>query len=525
MRIFYSIRLLAGILALSVVTLGGERLTAAFSDTRIISFSHIHTNETLTVTYKRNGRYVPEAMDQIDWIMRDWRRNEKTKMDPHTIDILWEMHAELGSKEPISIICGYRSRNTNEMLRRTVGGQASESQHITGKAIDVTFPDVPLKQIRYSALIREQGGVGYYPTSGIPFVHVDTGRVRHWPRLPRYELALLFPNGSSQHHPAEGGDITRDDVRIAQAQHKDLATQIAGFFTLRETPKTSVMVADAGSASMQPVVAPPVATLPGVPKPAKIPPPTKVANVELASLTPASAPVNAAVPKLLAPPKLVERPSKFQPGPSKSDRSELMTLVSFVSDAPAPKLLVGPAVVTRRPRSADGANIGALPAVTGASGARLQLEAPTTPRTTWTQVAALDPATFGGEKAGSKVLSDASGWSNGWVHAPAYDDEHPEELSYRPFPLAPLLTASASLTEPVLSRLTPPDVAKILSLIDKPFVVPEMSFSPGQQTAEMMWSQQFKGEKVQFVDTTYGEGTEDVPTGLIPRAVRTTKSN
>ncbi|WP_273805237.1 YcbK family protein, partial [Providencia rettgeri] len=68
----------------------------------------------------------PEALEQINWIMRDWRRNQQTTMDPNTIDILWEMHTELGSKEPINIICGYRSRETNEMLRRTVGGQASE---------------------------------------------------------------------------------------------------------------------------------------------------------------------------------------------------------------------------------------------------------------------------------------------------------------------------------------------------------------------------------------------------------------
>ena len=71
---------------------------------------------------------------------------------------------------------------TNEMLRKTRGGQASQSQHITGKAVDIAFPDVPVKQMRYSAMIRERGGVGYYPTSGIPFVHVDTSRVRHWPR-------------------------------------------------------------------------------------------------------------------------------------------------------------------------------------------------------------------------------------------------------------------------------------------------------------------------------------------------------
>ncbi|MGQ7500633.1 DUF882 domain-containing protein, partial [Streptococcus suis] len=92
----------------------------------------------------------------------------------------------------------------------------------------------------YAALIRERGGVGYYPTSGIPFVHVDTGNVRHWPRLPRYELALLFPNGHSKHHPVDGGDISPDDVKVAQSRHQELAEQIAAFFTLRTSPKDAV---------------------------------------------------------------------------------------------------------------------------------------------------------------------------------------------------------------------------------------------------------------------------------------------
>ena len=183
----------------AIVGLSADGITASSSSDRTISFFHIHTQERLTITYKKAGRYDPDALKQINWIMRDWRKNQTIAIDPATIDLAWEMHEELGSREPINIICGYRSRDTNELLRKTVGGQASQSQHITGKAIDIAFPDVPLKRMRYSALIRERGGVGYYPTSGIPFVHVDTARVRSWPRLPRYELALVFPEGRSQH--------------------------------------------------------------------------------------------------------------------------------------------------------------------------------------------------------------------------------------------------------------------------------------------------------------------------------------
>ena len=230
--------LLAGLAAaLLGMSAGAPQVVATFGNTRTISMHHIHTDETITITYKKDGKYDPEALKKLNWFLRDWRENKSTEMDPRTIDLLWEMHTELGSKVPIDIICGYRSEKTNEMLRRTVGGQAKQSQHITGKAIDAVFPDVPLKQMRYSALIREVGGVGYYPTSGTPFVHVDTGPVRAWPRLPRYELALLFPNGETKHKPDDGDSITKDDVRRAQERHKDAATEVAAFFDLHNHPK------------------------------------------------------------------------------------------------------------------------------------------------------------------------------------------------------------------------------------------------------------------------------------------------
>ncbi|MEE8530967.1 MAG: DUF882 domain-containing protein, partial [Hyphomicrobium sp.] len=175
--------LLVGLaVALFGAGIAASQSVAASRSTRTISLYHIHTKETLTVTYKKNGKFVPDALKKINWHMRDWRENTEVEIDPRLVDLLWEMHTELGSKEPIHIICGYRSAKTNNMLRRTRGGQAKRSFHISGKAIDASFPDVPVKRMRYSALIRERGGVGYYPTSGIPFVHVDVGRVRAWPR-------------------------------------------------------------------------------------------------------------------------------------------------------------------------------------------------------------------------------------------------------------------------------------------------------------------------------------------------------
>ena len=125
--------------------------TANSTRDRTISLYNIHTKETLTIQYMKGGKRIPEAMEKINWILRDWRKDETTEMDPDLIDLIWEIHNELGSAEPIHIISGYRSRATNEMLRKTVGGQASQSRHILGKAADVHFPDVPVKQ---AALLR-----------------------------------------------------------------------------------------------------------------------------------------------------------------------------------------------------------------------------------------------------------------------------------------------------------------------------------------------------------------------------------
>ena len=192
--------------------------TPASAEDRTISMYNIHTQETVTVTFKRNGQYIPEGLQQLNHFMRDWRQNREIRIDPALIDIIWELHEELGSKEPVHLICGYRSPATNELLRRTSGGQAKNSRHITGQAADLVFPDVPLKQLRYAALAKERGGVGYYPTSGLPFVHVDTGGVRHWPGISRTELALVFPNGHSRHVPDDGRPLTSADSRIALAK-------------------------------------------------------------------------------------------------------------------------------------------------------------------------------------------------------------------------------------------------------------------------------------------------------------------
>ena len=131
-------------LAACFVLLGSQGLqnANAVGDTRTISLLHIHTKEDLTITYKKDGRYDEDALKKINWIMRDWRKEQDVKMDPHAIDLLWEVQHEVGAKSPIHIVCGYRSPATNNMLRRRSKGVAQVSQHMVGKAIDFFIPGV-----------------------------------------------------------------------------------------------------------------------------------------------------------------------------------------------------------------------------------------------------------------------------------------------------------------------------------------------------------------------------------------------
>jgi len=183
----------------------------AGGETRTISLYQVHTKESLTVTYKVNGRYIPSAMKKINHLLRDWRRNESTKMDPETVDLMWELHADLGSTRPVHIISGYRSPKTNAFLKRIGRNVAKKSQHMVGRAIDLYFPDVPTVKIRNSALVRQVGGVGYYRSSGGPsgFVHIDSGRVRHWgPAISASQMAQI----TREYKKTVGARLNRKDM-------------------------------------------------------------------------------------------------------------------------------------------------------------------------------------------------------------------------------------------------------------------------------------------------------------------------
>jgi uncharacterized protein YcbK (DUF882 family) len=203
-----------------VVTLspGSLQTLVANGDTRSLSFAHVHTGETMTVTFKRRGHYDEAAIKQLNWFLRDWRRDEPTTMDPHLFDVLWEIHREANASGPITIISAFRSPQTNSMLRARGRGVARYSQHMVGKAIDFYIPGVELADLRVAGLRLQRGGVGFYPTSGSPFVHVDTGGVRHWPRVTRDQLARIFPDGKTVHIPSDGKPMPGFALALAEIE-------------------------------------------------------------------------------------------------------------------------------------------------------------------------------------------------------------------------------------------------------------------------------------------------------------------
>jgi len=200
-----------GLLSYQQVEAGGE--------TRTLSLYGVNTKERLTTTYMRNGRYVPSELAKLNYFLRDWRRNAVTNIDTTTIDLMWELHADLGSRAPVHIISGYRSAATNSMLKKIGRNVARQSQHIRGKAIDLFFPDVPTERIRNSALVRQIGGVGFYPTSGARgFVHIDSGSVRHWPRIGEQRLAAIMRD----YRKTVGARLYRGQpVMVAEAEGED----------------------------------------------------------------------------------------------------------------------------------------------------------------------------------------------------------------------------------------------------------------------------------------------------------------
>ncbi|MSP28646.1 MAG: DUF882 domain-containing protein [Methylococcales bacterium] len=145
---------------------------------KTIALQNTNTGDSLNVTYFEKGRYLPDALHEINHLYRDHLTDEVHPVDTALLDQLHELQSTLGIQEQIHVICGYRSPFTNAHLRRNSRGVARNSLHMEGRAIDIRIAGVESRTIRDAAMSMARGGVGYYPGSN--FVHLDTGDFRTW---------------------------------------------------------------------------------------------------------------------------------------------------------------------------------------------------------------------------------------------------------------------------------------------------------------------------------------------------------
>ena len=140
---------------------------------------NLHTDERIDVVYRVGSHYLPNAVTELNYFLRDHNTGAVKAYDVREFDLLHDLMARLGRPDgEIDIVCGYRTPWSNNWLREHTQGVALHSQHMQAKAIDIRVPGVPTAEVRDAALAMHRGGVGYYAQSN--FVHVDVGPVRHW---------------------------------------------------------------------------------------------------------------------------------------------------------------------------------------------------------------------------------------------------------------------------------------------------------------------------------------------------------
>ena len=161
--------------------LAGVKAAAPLPDPaapRRLAVYNLHTDEKIDVVYWERGAYVADALDAVNHVLRDFRTGEIRAIEPRLLDVLSDLHAAAEATTPYQLISGYRSAQTNQMLREQSAEVAQRSLHVDGKAMDLYLDNIALPHLRDAAMDLSRGGVGYYPKSN--FIHVDVGPVRHW---------------------------------------------------------------------------------------------------------------------------------------------------------------------------------------------------------------------------------------------------------------------------------------------------------------------------------------------------------
>ncbi|MEO0357766.1 MAG: DUF882 domain-containing protein [Pseudomonadota bacterium] len=149
-------------------------------DVRRIKMYSTRTGESLDMIYWVEGEYIRDALREVNWFMRDWRRDEAASMDTRTVDLMAATQNLLNTDNPFLLLSGYRTPQTNAMLRSSGRGVAKQSYHMKAQAADLRMEGRTVRQVSRAAQSCGIGGVGRY--SGSNFTHVDCGPLRTWGR-------------------------------------------------------------------------------------------------------------------------------------------------------------------------------------------------------------------------------------------------------------------------------------------------------------------------------------------------------
>jgi uncharacterized protein YcbK (DUF882 family) len=162
------------LLAAGLCLIGVGTASAPLAVPRRLKLKNVNTGETFEGIYRDGKGPIPTAMEDLVQLLRDHHVGKTGPLDIATLDFLADVMAATGQGSAL-ILSAYRTPETNSRLARTRFGVAEQSQHMYGRALDVSF-DRRLADARNAARQMRRGGVGWYPTSH--FIHI--GPMRNW---------------------------------------------------------------------------------------------------------------------------------------------------------------------------------------------------------------------------------------------------------------------------------------------------------------------------------------------------------
>lgn len=148
------------------------------ASTRTLTLRHAPSGEFVTAVFRRGDDYDREALQIINYIMRDRRENAVVPIDIRLVELLADLQDDVARGEAINVLSGYRTPRTNYRIRLRNRRAARNSLHVRAMAMDLRIPGVSTRTLRDWGVNSARGGVGYYPRRR--FVHLDVGDVRYW---------------------------------------------------------------------------------------------------------------------------------------------------------------------------------------------------------------------------------------------------------------------------------------------------------------------------------------------------------